>query len=74
MDSTELIKWMMFIKNAYENLAGNGTGMGRLVGKGIDCPVTVKTNGDLYRYHAALAGHIIDALLELGKYKELERV
>lgn len=38
MDNTEAIKWMMFLKNAYENIAGMVQRWGGLLEKGLTAP------------------------------------
>ncbi len=70
----EVIRTLEFIKKAYENLTENATGMGRLVGEGIDCPVRIKTYEELYQYHAAVMQMAVEALEEVQQYQELGTV
>lgn len=71
MEVQEALQCLKFIEKAYENLAKNGTGMGRLVGEGVDCPVKIKTYGELYRYHAESVRIAVSALKEVEQYQEL---
>ncbi len=70
----EAIRALEFIKKAYENLDANAAGMGRLVGPGLDCPVRIKTYGELYQYHAAVMQMAKEALEEVQQYRELGTV
>lgn len=70
----EAIRTLEFMKKAYENLDVNATGMCRLVGPGLDCPVRIKTYGELYQYHAAVMQIAKEALEEVQQYREIGSV
>lgn len=70
----EVIRTLEFMKKAYENLDANAAGMGRLVGAGFDCPVRIKTYGELYQYHAAVMQIVKEALEEVQQYQAVGTV
>lgn len=62
LQNKEVIMNLEFLKKSYENLVENGAGMGRIVGKGLDCPVHIKDYRELYQSHADVIGAAIAAV------------
>lgn len=67
-----LIKCLSFIKDAYKNLAENNCNTGKVIGKGVDFPVKLETNKELYEYHAYVIEAAISAVMEVQQYREEE--
>lgn len=69
-----LIKCLSFIKDAYKNLAENNCNTGRTIGKGVDFPVKLETNKELYEYHAYVIEAAISAVEEVQQYRKIGTV